>query len=105
VKLIRAIPDGVEAINGANPFDLNVYPNPVISEIVLHLNMDRTSDIYYFISGIDGRILQEGTLDAMQQGITHSRKIELSEGIKPQVLILTVVVDNKYYLTRKIIKN
>ncbi len=105
VKLIREMPDGVEAINGVNPFDLNVYPNPVTSEIVLYLNMDRTSDIYYFITGIDGRILQEGTLDAMQKSMNHSQKIELSEGIKPQVLILTVVVDNKYYLIEKIIKN
>ena len=105
VKLIREMPDGVEVINGVNPFDLNVYPNPLTSEIVLYLNMDRTSDIYYFITGIDGRILQEGTLDAMQKSMNHSQKIELSEGIKPQVLILTVVVDNKYYLIEKIIKN
>jgi len=105
VKLIREMPDGVEAIDGINPFDLNVYPNPVTSEIVLQLNMNRTSDIYYYISGIDGRMIQEGALDAMQQGLNHSQKIKLSAGIKPQVLILTVVIDNKYYLVKKIIKN
>lgn len=99
------MPDGVAVINGVNPFDLKVYPNPVTSEIVLHLNMDRTSDLYYYITGIDGWIIQEGVLDAMQQGLNNSQKIELSEGIKPQVLILTVVVDNKYYLIRKIVKN
>ncbi len=105
VKLIREMPEGVAIINGVNPFDLKVYPNPATSEIVLYFNMDRASNLYYYIAGIDGRIIQEGTLDPMQQGLNHSQKIELSEGINPQVLILTVVVDNKYYLIRKIIKN
>jgi len=104
VKLIRETADGVWAINGVNPFDLNVYPNPATFEIVMDLNMAVQSDIYYFIAGIDGRIMQEGTLGSMQQSAESSHTIKLSDSIKPQVLILTVVVDGKYYLIRKIIK-
>ncbi len=79
VTLIREIPDGVWAINGDNPFDLNVYPNPATSEIVLDLNMEVQSDLYYFIAGIDGRIMQEGALGSMKQSVESSYTITLSE--------------------------
>ena len=105
VNPIKEMPEGVWEINGTNPFDLKVYPNPTTSEIVLELNTDRYSDIYYFITGIDGRIMQEGALSAGQEGVNTSQVLKISEAIPPQILILTVVVDNKYYLIRKIIKN
>ena len=105
VKLIKAKTDDVELINGVNPYDVYVYPNPASTEVFLQFNMDLTSDSYYFISGINGQIYQKGRLDLMQQKMNHAHKIELSEAIKPQVLILTVVVDNRYFLMRKIIKN
>ncbi|MCK4989964.1 MAG: hypothetical protein KAS29_05740, partial [Bacteroidales bacterium] len=105
VTLIRETPEDVWQINGANPFDFNVYPNPATSEIVLDFSMDRQSDIYYFITGIDGRIIQEGEMSSAQQSVRNSYNIKLSEDIASQVLILTVVVDNKYYLIKKILKN
>ncbi|WP_412476503.1 hypothetical protein [Flavobacterium sp. TBRC 19031] len=102
VKLIRNSPLGVQPIEGKNPFSMTVSPNPTDSSTVrVHFNMPYTTNIDYFVSGMDGKIITDGEIENAQQG-DNSMNFEL-DGITNQTVIITFIFDNKYYVSQKVI--
>lgn len=102
VKLIRNTPLEVHSIDGKNPFTLEIYPNPTSSNTVkLQFTMPYVTNIDYFISGIDGKIITDGTISNAKIGL-NTMNFDLDAGTNKTVLV-TFVFDNKFYVSKKII--
>lgn len=57
----------------------------------------------YFITSQDGKIIQQGSFQDLQVG-KNTLPIALKSKMAAQVLLLTVVFEDCYYSTQKIIK-
>jgi len=102
VKLIRNSPLGVYPIQGKNPFSMTVSPNPTDSSTVrVHFKMAYATNIDYFVSSMDGKIITDGEIEDAQQG-DNSMNFEL-DGITNQTVIITFIFDNKFYVSQKVI--
>lgn len=102
VKIIKNSTTAVQAINGDNPYKLRAYPNPTKDEIILEFTREASSIDYFFITTLNGQIVDEGKLLSQKTGLNKFR-LNL-DSIPAQPLFVTVVIDDKYYLTEKIIK-
>lgn len=102
VKLIRNTPSSVYEIDGNNPFTAEIYPNPVMDQVTFEINSNKYATMQYFITDLQGKIVKEGFFN---HGKLSSEKYNVKlEQIPPQVLVLTIVIDDKYYLQHKIVK-
>jgi hypothetical protein len=102
VKLIRNLPLGVQPIEGKNPFSMTVSPNPTDSSTVrINFKMAYATNIDYFVSTMDGKIVLDGEIEDTTQG-DNSMNFEL-DGISNQTVIITFIFDNKFYVSQKVI--
>lgn len=102
VKLIRNPVLTVQEINGKNPFSMNVIPNPTENGIVkINFNMPYLTTIDYFISTIDGKIIDDGEVETTKIG-ENQMNFEL-DNVSNQTVIVTFVFDNKFYVSQKVI--
>ncbi len=103
VKLIRKEPLGVQKIDGENPYSITTYPNPAVSEFTLEFYLDKLSETFFFLSNTKGQIIKQERIIAQQIGL-NKITIKIDRNIPPQTLLLTVIIDNKFYITKKINK-
>ncbi|HSI90371.1 MAG TPA: hypothetical protein VK927_04600, partial [Adhaeribacter sp.] len=103
VRLIRSNPLGVQEIDGKNPYTMVVYPNPATTEVTFSLELNKPAETHYFITNANGQIIKEGKLKSPRAGL-NKETIKLEKNLPAQALLLTVVVENKFYLTRKFLK-
>jgi len=102
VKLIKNLPLGVQPIEGKNPFSMTVSPNPTDSSTVrINFKMAYATNIDYFVSTMDGKIVLDGEIEDTTQG-DNSMNFEL-DGISNQTVIITFIFDNKFYVSQKVI--
>lgn len=102
VKLIRNAPLGVQPIEGKNPFSMSVSPNPTDSSTVrINFKMAYATNIDYFVSTMDGKIVLDGEIEDTTRG-DNSMNFEL-DGISNQTVIITFIFDNKFYVSQKVI--
>ncbi|MFN3969425.1 hypothetical protein [Flavobacterium sp.] len=102
VKLIKIPPLGVQPIEGKNPFSMTVSPNPTDSSTVrINFKMAYATNIDYFVSTMDGKIVLDGEIEDTTQG-DNSMNFEL-DGISNQTVIITFIFDNKFYVSQKVI--
>lgn len=102
VKLTNNSPVGIQKIDGKNPYSLKIYPNPATSEITFELNADVPSDSQYFITNTSGQIVDTGDLKSTETG-SKRYQIMLDSRTRNQTVFLTVVIENKYFITNKVI--
>lgn len=88
-------------INGNNPFDVLVSPNPFKDELNITFNLKDETEVSYFLTNASGQIVQTSENRNFSRG-EHSIQIKVRD--QAQSLLLTVVFDNKYYVTRKLIR-
>ena len=102
VKLTRAIPLGVQEINGKNPFSFRVYPNPTTNgKVKIEFDLPYATSIDYFISSIDGKIIDDGEIDSAKEG--HNTMNFEIDNVSNQTVIITFIFDNKFYVSRKVV--
>jgi hypothetical protein len=102
VKLIRNSPLGVQSIEGKNPFSMTVSPNPTDSSTVrINFKMAYATNIDYFVSTMEGKIVLDGEIEDTTQG-DNTMNFEL-DGISNQTVIITFIFDNKFYVSQKVI--
>jgi hypothetical protein len=89
------------AIDGKNPHDITVFPNPAKEKLNVRFNLNQPTDVAYFITNANGQIVKEETFKRPLNGEQNIR-IQLGD-LAPQPLMLTFVFDDKYYVTRNII--
>lgn len=102
VWLIREEGLDVIEIDGKTPYQVNVFPNPVNDEIKIQIEGQNIQSFRYFISSSEGKILQEGTT-ATKDNLSNPI-IKLKNSISSQQLMLTLVINDMYYLKKALVK-
>jgi hypothetical protein len=102
VKLIYDNSLKLDEIDGKNPHSFTVYPNPAKNKIDVDFELDKSAKVDYFITSVTGEIVMEGTFENTTSG-ANSYNIKLKD-IPAQPLMITLSIDNVFYLTKKIIK-
>jgi len=90
-------------IKGLNPYSFKISPNPFESEFRIYIPIEKTAEIYYYLTSANGQIIQRGAIEKDYTGPVHY-VINVEPNIPSQALLLTIVIDNKYYLTKTILK-
>jgi hypothetical protein len=103
VKLIKNKPSTAYKIDGKNPYNIHVYPNPVSEAFTIDFNLDKMMMCPYFLTNSSGQIISEGIINPAQAG-NNRKTIRLEKDLPPQTLFLTVVFDNLYFVTKKIVR-
>lgn len=102
VKLVQSEGTGIEKINVNNPYVLNIYPNPASTEFMLTFTANAMVEARYFITTIKGELVFTDTIPISTIGeIKHL--VKLDSKFAYQNLLVTVVVDNTYYMTKSIV--
>jgi hypothetical protein len=102
VKLVRSSDASNLSVAGLNPYAMRVYPNPSEKDIIIELDMTNAKNARYLLTTVTGAIIQEG--DLIDLKLNNKAKIRIDRKIAPQVLMLTVIIDGKYFLQERIIK-
>lgn len=102
VKLIHQSTLDIQEINGKNPYILKVYPNPTTIEFTIEYSAENPTKTHYFLTSVNGQIIKQGVFNSPQSGL-NKHTIDI-EDIPAQTLFVTVVIDNKFYLTEKLLK-
>ncbi len=101
VKLIREhAPSGVE-INGKNPYKVEVFPNPASDRVSIRYEARNTKPAEYFVTTPEGRLLTKGIFEQQQQG-SNLQTINLPA--HNGLMLLTLVFENRFFVTKQIIK-
>jgi hypothetical protein len=104
VKLIYTPSLNLAELNGKNPFTMYVSPNPTKNgKIRIHFTLPYDTSIDYFVSSTEGKILSEGELSDVKIG-ENSMNFELNK-ISNQIVIITFIFDNKFYVSQKVVVN
>jgi hypothetical protein len=104
IWLLRDADLSVLEIDGKTPFELSIYPNPVKNKLTIQLEGNNIERADYFITSTDGKIVQKGRFTKMNNG-KNQETIQLDKGLASQTYLLTVVVNNKFYLTTRLVKD
>lgn len=103
VKLVFNPNLSVNNVDGKNPFQFTVAPNPAVEDKVrISFFLDKIADLDYFITSIDGRLLDEGKIIKTKFG-ENSFDLPLNNS-NEKVVLITFVLDNKFYSTQKVIR-
>ena len=103
VKLVYNPTLSTQIIDGSNPFEFTVYPNPVKGDTIqVEFNAPYEAKLDYIISSINGKIISEGSIVDYKIG-KNSMKFDL-ESPSEKVVILTFIFDQKYFNSKKILK-
>jgi hypothetical protein len=104
VKLIKNAPLGVQEIDGKNPFSFSVFPNPTKDgKVKIEFDLPYATTIDYFISTLDGKIIDDGEIDSVKKGL-NAMDFEIDK-VSNQTVIITFIFDNKFYVSNKVIVN
>jgi hypothetical protein len=103
VKLIANNPSTAYKIEGKNPYHIHVYPNPVSNAFTIEYNLNKMVICRYYLTNSAGQIISEGMINPAQTG-NNKETIRIKKDLPPQTLFLTVVFDNLYFVTKKIVK-
>jgi hypothetical protein len=104
VKLIYTPTLDVPTVNGKNPFSMSVSPNPTKNGVIrLNFTMAYETSVDYFVTSMDGKILSEGEITDAEVG-ENSMNFELNK-VSNQVISITFIFDNKFYVSQKVVVN
>lgn len=104
VWLVKSGLADIKPIDGRNPINASVFPNPTSSTIILSLDLPYESDIDLFITDSNGRIIFDKNFENLSKGkqtIDISNRIKLTSG----VYSFNFVFDGKYSAIEKVIIN
>ena len=77
---------------------MSVFPNPTSEKISVEFDFDPPFRTMYYLTDATGRVLEQGRIE------TPEREWELELSTKTSGLVLlTVVVEDKFYLTERVI--
>lgn len=104
VKLVYNPSLNVATMDGKNPFTFSVSPNPTNDDTVrIQFNLPYVATLDYFITSLDGKMLDDGEIEGLQVG-NNAMNFSL-ENAKEKIVILTFILDNKFYASQKVIRN
>jgi hypothetical protein len=102
IRLTKNQPSGAISIRGDNPYSIEVYPNPAKTHFDIEFSLSQPVSMHYFLTDISGVIVDEGELNNRKTGLNVVR-FTVDKNPDYQQLLLTVVFDNKFFVTEKIL--
>ncbi len=91
-------------IDGENPFDITVYPNPFDNNFKIKFNVSNPVKVRYYITNSSGQIIKKDlakTFSALENTI----EIEVNSELRNEFLFITLIFDDKYYVTKRLLRN
>ena len=104
VKLIKSKSTRVDDINGLNPYNFNTRYDSNHNVISIFLDLNKPLDIDFVVSTIEGNKIGSGTLNGATIG-TNTFQIQLNENLSTQLVFVTLIFEEKFYVTKSIIIN
>lgn len=101
VRLIKKVPTNIQKIKGEHSFDITVSPNPAEEQIQLSFELEKATKVYYYLTSSNGLVLEQNDLDLKSAG-KHNISINLDKKLSTGTLFLTVIFDDKYYVSKTI---
>lgn len=90
-------------VNGKNPFDVEFFPNPFDQHISMKFSLDKATEVSYIITNSLGQIIEKTPNKRFETG-THRLKTNIVGDKSADKVIVTVVFDNKYYVTKNLVR-
>ena len=87
---------------GEHPYDMMIFPNPAKEILYVEYDLPASMDVEYYFTDLQGNIIFRGYTDYTSKG-KNVLKIDIKE-FPAQTLFLTMVLDNKYFVTKRVIK-
>jgi hypothetical protein len=104
VKLINQPVLNSQTVIQQNPFSFKIYPNPThIQKVRINYEFPYEATLEYLVTDNSGKLIMEGDIVKSKLG-TNSMDFEL-ESTESQVLFITLIFDQKFYQTQKVILN
>ena len=101
IKLIKNQLSGVNEINGKNPYDIRISPNPVDKEFLVSFELTSSVNIDYYVTNSNGQLIIEGKIVQPFPG-ENNQIIRLENIPGSQTFLVTFVFEDKYYVTKKV---
>ncbi len=101
VKLVRNVTSGEQRIDGRNPYDIEIYPKIADGRLTISYDLDKTTSVRYFITQVSGQIVKEGIFNNTQAG-KNKQQLILETYQPEQPLFVTVVFEDKFFVTKKV---
>lgn len=91
-----------QVVDGSNPYEFVVYPNPSTEEnINVKFDLKKMVSVNYTLNTLDGRIIAQGEIGQLRLN-GNQFKIPVKKATGSNQLALTLVFDQKYFVTKKI---
>lgn len=103
VKLIKQVLTDIELVNGSNPYDFEIFPNPASSTVNLYFTLNKPGKVNYLISSVDGKLLDHGKLESDQFG-DMIVNLDISYIDTTTAMLVTLIFEGKYFVTKRVIK-
>jgi len=102
---LTATPESINEyqIDGSNPYIVSVYPNPFEETFKILFSLEKPVNVNYLITNSLGQIVLQSEPSIFESG-DHSIDVKIKKTVPVEPLFLILVFDNKYYVTKKLIK-
>lgn len=90
-------------VNGTNPYEVEFFPNPFGQHISMKFTLDKSTELAYVITNSLGQIIEKTPNKRFEAG-THQLKTNIVADKSADKVIVTVVFDNKYYVTKNLVR-
>jgi len=91
-----------QPIDGSNPFEIEINPNPADDKIWVSFNLTAPTTVRYFITDSKGQLLIDKSINEPLSG-AQQLMIPL-QSISAQSLFLSVVFNDTHYVSQKLVK-
>jgi hypothetical protein len=102
IKLIKSPITAIPKIDGNNPFDIVVFPNPFQEKFTIRYQLEHISTTRYFLINSKGSIVLEGKFENQTLG-KNEFTLRLPEKTSDEIYFLTVSFNEEYFVSKKLI--
>lgn len=102
VKLYPDLLNTIKPIHVENPYTMELYPNPTSGSFMIKFGVKNVIPARYFITNNSGTLLQSNQIVVNEPGdVVYN--VVLDKSFTLQNLIVTLVIDNTFYISKPII--
>ena len=87
--------------NVANNIELNIYPNPIVSEATINFNIEESAQVTYQVYDLSGRMVMNNVLGNYAQG-SHKANLNV-EALSAGTYIIKVQAGNASNTTKVLV--
>lgn len=103
IYLVKEASAGTVRLNGSNPFDMEVYPNPAEKELFLRFHLKNVVDVHAMITDASGTLWHQQALKGLHPGLNEVR-IALPDSLPATPIFVTGIFHNTYYVTKSVVR-